>query len=115
MKRKYGFVIMTSSAAFGVLCLFLMVANNEIGLEVIGQNHHGIKRILVSLLVLLGLTIFYVFSSYALLSFIQTPDLDDRSYVTDRFARDWQGGTTKEIGDIPKQIWSRKLVLEKNL
>lgn len=109
LARVYGFLMMLTAEIAAMFYLFLALAPNSVALEVLGENFQSIRQASLTLLVVLGVTIVYVFSSYALLIAVNTPPITDTRWVTDQFARKWDSNTAN-LADIPKSVWTKRLL-----
>ncbi|KAH9260075.1 hypothetical protein BASA81_001847 [Batrachochytrium salamandrivorans] len=116
--RVYGFVTMLTARVVGVVYLLLALVPDRVAEEFLGNHVQSIRQASLSALVVLGVTIFYAYSSYALLVLTSIPSPDHKSWITDGFARPIATTTTTtttttaggELGDISKLEWSRRLV-----
>lgn len=106
----YGFVTMLTARAVGAAYLLLALVPDRVAEEFLGDHVQSIRQASLSALVVLGVTIFYAYSSYALLVLASIPSPDHKSWITDGFARPIATATTTELGDLSKLEWSRSLV-----
>ena len=112
LTRIYGFVTFLTALALLSLYLLLALLPHRVVASFLGEDIEGIQRIAGTIPVVFLLTALYLMTAYVFVDLMATPSLDDYNLISDKHARPWgvSSGETPVIADMPKVLWSRKVV-----
>ena len=115
LKRVYGFVMFLTSFSVLIFVIFLMVTPESYLRQLDATNLLvDVRNFIASLITSIGLTIYFIFSTYWFSVLAATPNLDSYDFIKDKYSRPWSEQSAvisaPVIGDLDKSEWSRKVV-----